>query len=327
MPALAQTQPCLVSTIRTPRSARSTSRLSSRISSTSAGSLPSTAASSSRLGARQHRRRACGSAPPPWRRSSARRRRRRRPRARAAASRRLDSSGRRSPASFTRPSTSGSPRTGDAPRSALGLAHIPSALAVRLARPSPDSRARVSAITSAGVSRSRPSEASSSTPKAIAGLAGGGHVAGAAALAEGGDDRVRRAQRQGVGAGAVAVGDDADVALRDSGQQVVELARIQQRAVAGQQDDALGAVGFGQGDPGQRRLEWPPSLGSGTTSAPAVGGQLLGDRVAADDDRALDAARLADRLQHVGDHRRRQVAALARRRGRRPAAAWRRRSA
>ena len=45
MPALAQTKPCWVSTMRTPRSARSTSSLSSRISSTSAGSLPSTAAS------------------------------------------------------------------------------------------------------------------------------------------------------------------------------------------------------------------------------------------------------------------------------------------
>ena len=46
MPALAQTKPWRVSTIRTPRSARSTSPLSSRISSTRAGSLPSTAASS-----------------------------------------------------------------------------------------------------------------------------------------------------------------------------------------------------------------------------------------------------------------------------------------
>ena len=44
MPALAQTKPCRVSTIRTPRSARSTSLLSSRISSTKAGSLPSAAA-------------------------------------------------------------------------------------------------------------------------------------------------------------------------------------------------------------------------------------------------------------------------------------------
>ena len=45
MPALAQTRPWWVSTIRTPRSARRTSRLSARISSTRAGSLPSTAAS------------------------------------------------------------------------------------------------------------------------------------------------------------------------------------------------------------------------------------------------------------------------------------------
>ena len=38
-------------------------------------------------------------------------------------------------------------------------------------------------------------------PEGDPGLAGGGDVAGAAALAEGGDDRVRRAQRQRVGAG------------------------------------------------------------------------------------------------------------------------------
>ena len=46
MPALAQTKPWWVSVISTPRSARSTSRLSERISSTSAGSLPSLSASS-----------------------------------------------------------------------------------------------------------------------------------------------------------------------------------------------------------------------------------------------------------------------------------------
>ena len=41
-----------------------------------------------------------------------------------------------------------------------------------------------------------------------------------------------------------------------------------------------------------------------------LGRQFLGDRVAADHDRALDRPRGADRLQHVGDHRRRQRAPL-----------------
>ena len=64
---------------------------------------------------------------------------------------------------------------------------------------------------------------------------------------------------------------------------------------------------LGAGDPGQRRPEWPASSGSGTTSAPTAGGELdCATRVAADDDRALDRPRRADRLQHVGEHRRRQ---------------------
>ena len=72
-----------------------------------------------------------------------------------------------------------------------------------------------------------------------AGRAGGGDVARAAALAEGGDDRARAgAERERVGAGPVAVGDDRDVALGQAGEQPLELARVQQRAVAGEEDDA-----------------------------------------------------------------------------------------
>ncbi len=61
--------------------------------------------------------------------------------------------------------------------------------------------------------------------------------------------------------------------------------------------------------PARAASTWPASSGSGTTSAPGFGGQLLGDRVAADDDQALDRARFADRFQHVGDHRPGQFAA------------------
>ena len=55
MPALAQTKPWWVSTISTPRSARSTSRLSARISSTRARLLAERRRQAPRLGAGQHR--------------------------------------------------------------------------------------------------------------------------------------------------------------------------------------------------------------------------------------------------------------------------------
>ena len=86
-----------------------------------------------------------------------------------------------------------------------------------------------------------------------AGLARGGDVAGAAALAEGRPDRSGRGQGEGVGAGSVAVGDDRDETFRKTRQEAVQLFRVEQWAVTRKEDDAIGAVGFGAGDPRQRR--------------------------------------------------------------------------
>ena len=195
MPALAQTKPCLVSTIRTPRSARSTSALSSRISSTSAGSLPSTAASLRASAPGMHR----GELADPalglgddllrddddvavGELGARGDQRRRAPSPRSISGRPATRRGRRE----SRPAPSlicpGPWRCAGRGRGAA-------------------SSSRVRATTSAGVSRSRPSEASSSTPKGMPASRASGDVAGAAALAEGGDDRARRAQHQGVGAG------------------------------------------------------------------------------------------------------------------------------
>src|SRR5690348_17529627 len=71
-------------------------------------------------------------------------------------------------------------------------------------------------------------------------LAGRLDMAVAAALAEGRNDRVRRAEEGRLGAGAVAVGDDADGVAGDAGEQTVELARGEQRTVAGHQDNPDG---------------------------------------------------------------------------------------
>ena len=152
MPALAQTKPWWVSTISTPRSARSTSALSSRISSTSAGSLPSTAARrrASPPGRTEERRR---TGPPPWRRSFVRRREV----SVAELGARRDQLAERLPSSST--STAGhsdrAPMTARRGRDSSPLgAHIPNALAVRPARPGAASSSRVRATMSAGVSRS-----------------------------------------------------------------------------------------------------------------------------------------------------------------------------
>ena len=67
----------------------------------------------------------------------------------------------------------------------------------------------------------------------------------------------------------------ADVALGDAGQQPVELARVQQRAVAGEEDDALGALGFGAGDPRQGRLDVAAVVGVGDDLGSRLGGELL----------------------------------------------------
>ena len=236
--------------------------LSSRISSTSAGSLPSTAASRRASRAGDHR----GEPADPAlglgddllgddddvavaqlgaRRRSARRR--------------------ASPRSI-----SGRPATGVTCSSPGSVAHMPSAFAVRLARP----RLRLQLAgqgddVGRGVEverRARPA------PRPRRGCRPRGR------RRRGGRSCPRRrpgGSRSG-GASASALvpvpwrsGTIADVALGHPGQQPVELARVEQRAVAGEQHDALGPVGLGPGDarPAPPR-SGRPSAGSGTTSAP-----------------------------------------------------------
>ena len=153
---------------------------------------------------------------------------------------------------------------------------------------------------SAGVSRSRASEATASTANGIPGVAGRVDVALPAALAERGPDRVGGREHERVGAGPVAVGDHRDVAFGDAGQQAVELARVEQRAVAGQKHDAA-----------RRRR---PRRGRSRAAPPPSGPRPTGRRAArrrrprrvrsprgspADDDRPLDqrAARRSPRAR------------------------------
>ena len=56
-------------------------------------------------------------------------------------------------------------------------------------------------------------------------------------------------------------------------------------------------------------LDVPHVLRIGDDLGAGLRRQVLGDRIAGDDDQPLDRARFADRVEDVGDHRRRQLAA------------------
>ena len=313
--------PWWVSTIRTPRSARSTSLLSSRISSTRAGSLPSTAASRRASAPGMHRGEAADAAlglGDDLLRDDD-----------DVAVGELGARGDQLAERASPRSTSGRPadraRLAFSSRGSL-ICPAPSRSAWRGRGRASSSRVR--ATTSAGVSRSSASEASSSTPKGTPASRAAATWRAQLPSPKAGRIALGRRQHQRVGAGPVAVGDDGDVALGDAGQQAVELARVEQRAVAGEEDDAArprpprrAAI------PASAASEWPSSAGSGTTSAPAAAASSARARLAADDDRPLDRARRADRLQHVVEHRRGQRRAPlvvdARRRGRCLAAAKR----
>ncbi len=263
MPALAQTKPWRVSTIRTPRSARSTSLLSSRISSTRAGSLPSTAASLR------------ASAPGSDRGEAAH------PALRLGddllgddddvalleLGARGDQLAERRPLARSR----AGPRPAIDPR-ARPRAHMPRALAVRLAAPAVAPRARrVRATTSAGVSRSSASEGSSSTskgtpasraaatwraqlpsPKAGRIASGGRERQGVGAGRRGGRGRSRRSARARRSAAGRARAGRAAGSRRGAGR------RSRRRSASARAIPASAAS------------TWPSSSGSGTTSAPAA---------------------------------------------------------
>ena len=143
-----------------------------------------------RLGAGDRPRRGGAPGPRPWRRSSARRRRRRR---RSSSARAAISSPSGIPSLDLRQPGDRDANLAVAVRRSLispgALGRAPGA------PPRPAPRARGSGrSTSAGVSRSSASEAQLLDREGDAGLAGGGDVAGAAALAEGGLDRARAAR-------------------------------------------------------------------------------------------------------------------------------------
>ena len=97
-----------------------------------------------------------------------------------------------------------------------------------------------SAARSSAVSTSRTSERGSATRQRAPAGPGRLLVALAAAGAEARGDRVGRRQQQRVGARAVAVGDDDDVrGAHRAGHELVDLARVQRRAVAGDEQHAL----------------------------------------------------------------------------------------
>ncbi len=128
------------------------------------------------------------------------------------------------------------------------------------------------------MSRSRASEGSSSTAKGIP--ASRAAATWRARLPSPKDGRIASGGREqeGVGPLAVAVGDDGDVALGNAGQEAVELAWVEQRAVAGKQHDAVGALRFGAGDAGEGGLDVAGVGGVGDDLGPGVRGQLLGGR-------------------------------------------------
>ena len=162
---------------------------------------------------------------------------------------------------------------------------------------------------SAGVSRSSAERGKLLHPVGDPRLAGGGDVSGAAALAEGGPDRARRGEDEGVGPGPVAVGDDRRIGRRDAGQEAVELARVEQRAVAGEEDDAARPRGRPRARcrPGSPRSGRRRGCRGSARRRFRGGGRRAG--LVADDDGALDHPRRGDRLEHVGEHRRDELPA------------------
>ena len=153
-------------------------------------------------------------------------------------------------------------RAGRAPRAcaARGRARPPGARAVR---PGPR-RCRCRAAATPAARCGRPRRPPAPAPVALA-----------AAGPEAGGDRVGRAQQQPVGAGPVAVGHDRHLGprprqARAGSQQRVELRRVERRAVAGDAQHALEALGERALDAERRRpRSGPPRRCPSTTIAPS----------------------------------------------------------
>ena len=286
MPALAQTKPWLVSVISTPRSARSTSRLSSRISS--------------------HQRRLlaehCGELGAPRRPGCTEESRRTRPSAlettfceidddvAVARARRARRSARR--AFVPWPRSRAGPSTGIDPQRACALiSPAPS----RSAAPGRGrvASSRVRAIDVGGGVEVERQRGQLLDREGDAGLARGGDVALAAALAEGGPDRVRRARAPGrwcrCRGGRGRSRRSARARRSAGGRARAGRAAGSRRASRTTQ---LGARGLRRG----RSRPAPPRSGrrrsgSGDHLGAGRGRELRALGLAADDDRPLDRAR------------------------------------
>ena len=292
-PALAQTKPWRVSQIRTPRSARMTSLLSSSTSCTSAGSLPSSAASSAARSLGPDVDQAHAPGPPPWRRSSGRRR--------------ATSPGSSSAPLLRSARRAGRPRRSRASRrprttrsSRRHAAHSPSApcgVAGRLAAAGLEltlGERRSGRRGCRGRGRaSQRLDTRCGMPAARAACRWRAQLSRAERRA----DRVGRAEQQRVRSGAVAVGDDRP--RRASGTAVERRSRsrgVEQRAVAGQQRDAGGSLRPARRRCRAGRLGMAGVVGVGRPPRrPMSTRDLLLPRLAADHDGALDHSRLADR--------------------------------
>ena len=159
-----------------------------------------------------------------------------------------------------------------------------------------------SAARSSAVSTSSTSERGSATRQRAPPAARRLLVALAAAGAEAGGDRVGRRQQQRVGARAVAVGDDDDVGrAHRAGHQLVDLARVQRRAVAGHEQHALVVALERPVDAGPRGVR-VAAVVVGDRLGVVGAGQRLGAVLAGDHDHLVDPLGAAQRVQHVADH-------------------------
>ena len=96
-------------------------------------------------------------------------------------------------------------------------------------------------------------------------------------------------------------------------ERPVELGRVEQRAVAGQQRDRGRALRLGGGDADHRRLGVAGVGGVLHDLDARLGGQHRDLGLAADDDHAVDQLRARELLEHVGGHRRGEQRAVGRR--------------
>ena len=134
-------------------------------------------------------------------------------------------------------------------------------------------------------------------------------VAGERARPEGGHDRRRRVEQQRVRARAVAVGHDHHARLRRR-EELVDLGRVQRRAVAGNEEDPRGPARDGgpHAASGGRRTA-PPRRDRARPRPPSTLAAMPG-RLRRHHDHAVQPPHHAERIEHVRGHRLRELRAV-----------------